>query len=89
MCAVLPVDDERGIDELQIRLVYQSRSLQRVTGILSAHVMVSQAVQFSIYQRHQPIKRCLVSVTPSYEQLSYFMWWICRHSRTRRQWRTY
>jgi hypothetical protein len=38
-----------------------------VTSVLPLHVVVSQAVQFSIYQRHQPIQRRLISITPSYE----------------------
>ena len=51
VCAILPMN-ALAIDKPQVRFIDHRRRLQRVAGMLSAHVVVSQASQLVINQRH-------------------------------------
>src|SRR4051812_29128771 len=44
-----------------------------MTRMLPAHVMMSQAAELLINQRHQFLQRCLISVAPGDEQLGHFV----------------
>jgi hypothetical protein len=56
------------INQTQIRLVHQRGCLQGVVGPLATHIAMSQAVQFGIDERHQPVIRRLITVAPRQKQ---------------------
>src|SRR5439155_3926376 len=70
--AILPLDILL-IDELQICLINQCRSLQSVRRILSVHVAFGQPAQFGIDERNQLFQSGLITLAPVHQQLSYFL----------------
>ena len=63
MRAVLP-GGRCLIDQAQISLINQRRSLEDVTGAFAPHVLVRQSVQLVINQKRQVLQRALVPFTP-------------------------
>jgi hypothetical protein len=67
MRPILPLD-VLVIDQPQISLVDQRRSLQRVPPTFVAHVMVRHPAQFLVNQRHQAVESALVAIAPIEQQ---------------------
>jgi hypothetical protein len=61
--AILPLD-LTDIDQPEIRLINQSRGLQRMTGTLSRHVSPCGPVQFPIDQWKQLLQSSVISIAP-------------------------
>jgi hypothetical protein len=63
MSAVLPVDTI-GVDQTEIDLVNESRSLKGMAGLLCGHVTPGQAVEFFVDEGHQPLESTRVTGFP-------------------------
>ena len=61
----------RRIDagQAQVHLVDERRRLQRMALALAAHVVVGQAAQLLVHDRHQPVSRGGIAVGPIGEDL--------------------
>jgi len=68
MSAVLPLRKILG-DQANISFVDESGALQGVAGTLSLQVVVSDAAQLVINERHQGVERLAVSTPPAAQQL--------------------
>jgi hypothetical protein len=55
----------------QIRFVDQGGALQRVVATLALQIMMRQAPQFGVDQRHQRLQRLAVPVPPANQQSCY------------------
>jgi hypothetical protein len=53
--------------------------LQRVPGSFVTQMAARQSMQFIVDQRHQPIQRVLVAVSPVIEKAGHFLWRRWRH----------
>jgi hypothetical protein len=66
VCAVPPLN-AIDLDQAQVRLINQRRRLERVTGVLPAHVVVGEPMQLVVQNREQRICRRRIYVRISHK----------------------
>src|SRR5688572_18177219 len=59
------------IDKSQERLVDEGRSLKRVAGPLTVHIVMGQTVELTVDERRHALESGMISIAPIQKQLSY------------------
>src|SRR5947208_1163161 len=72
MGAILPLHAPI-IHQSHVGLIHQGSRLERVAWVLALHVAVSQAAEFVINNRREPLERALVSIAPGAKERAYFL----------------